>query len=226
MTDIQSAYGVRASVVNWTLSATSITFFTSLTAFALLSTSRSFNGNGIWSKVFSQRRHLYPSQTHPEPPNSRWYSWILNVHRVSDVDYMMTSGIDALMATKFHSTMAKICGLCTLYGVLLAYVHNTGKDLTRGTAECHEENLKLNATDRPDCVESDMYSTLTMANVDANSNQVYYDIFGVYLFTVIALYHLWKLWRDYGRFRHVWMARPVAENQSVSVPETCRRRAG
>jgi len=76
---------------------------------------------------------------------------------------------------------------------------------------------KNSTLDKPTCVESNVYSKLTMANVDKGSSQIYYDVFGLYLFTFIACYYFYDLWRQYVKYRHIWLARPVCSNQSVVV---------
>ena len=55
------------------------------------------------------------------------------------MDYMMTSGLDALMMTKFHMTLSKILFSCMIYGVfVLCPVHNQGTDLETSTDENYE----------------------------------------------------------------------------------------
>jgi len=137
MADADSAYGADQSVVNWTLASNSLAFITSIAAFSCLSTTKSFNNNGLWSKIFSIRRHLHPMVTVDERKNEHWYSWIQHVYEVSDTDYLMSAGLDALMTTKFHICAAKIFGLCTFYGiVVLAPVHHSGVTLDEGNGQC------------------------------------------------------------------------------------------
>jgi hypothetical protein len=227
MADAESAYGADSSVVNWTLKMNCIGLGTSLVLFTAISTSRSFNSNGIYSKIFSIRRHLHPMSTHPEPKNVAYFDWIKAVWDVSDEDYLMTSGLDALMTTKFHIALCKICFLCSIYGLaILCPVHYSGETLDKNNDECKEEwDYYRNATSHgggddigmPTCLLSNMYSKLTMANINATSDQVYFDIVGLYLFTVIACYYLYDVWKDYVKYRHIWLARPVTENQSILV---------
>ena len=89
--------------------------------------------------MFSPRVHLHPMVTTPEPPHSNPLSWAWNAVGVSDIDYMMTSGLDALMMTKFHYTCFKILACCTVYGVfVLCPVHNQGANLEKDNSDCFE----------------------------------------------------------------------------------------
>lgn len=77
---------------------------------------------------------------------------------------MMTSGIDALMTTKFHITLAKICFFCSLYGVVvLMPVHSSGSVLEANNNDCsdkwdkyiHERDaLGWKNVTAPTCVQS------------------------------------------------------------------------
>ena len=177
--------------------------------------------------MLSPRVHLHPMVTIPEPPHTNPFSWALNAINISDMDYMMTSGLDALMMTKFHYTCFKILACCAVYGVfVLCPVHNDGKNLDIDNNDCFAKYANYSRdpdhNDPPDCTISSIYTKLTMANIDVQPGDhpnplVWYDIFGAYLFTALCMYFFTVAWDDYTKMRHLWLSKPCTENQTVVV---------
>ncbi|GMH78867.1 hypothetical protein TL16_g07961 [Triparma laevis f. inornata] len=200
--------------------------------------------------------------TTPEPNHHGPIGWIFDTWSVPDLSYMMTSGLDALMMTKFHLTLTKILFTCSLYGLfVLCPVHNEGNDLEEKTDEndniickainingsefysgvcCIDSNgipgvcscteLYSNFSSSPDalpwngyapdCTVPSIYTKLTMANIDKGASQnplVWYDVFGAYLFLGVCMYFFTRTWEEYAKFRHLWLSKPCAENQTIVV---------
>ncbi|GMH80812.1 hypothetical protein TrST_g10630 [Triparma strigata] len=266
MADGLSAYGADEEVVTWTIWTNSCCLTASLLAYGAITCSKSFREGRMWSKIYSPRLHLHPMLTTPEPNHHGPIGWIFDTWSVPDMDYMMTSGLDALMMTKFHMTLFKILFSCMIYGVfVLCPVHNQGTDLETSTDENYEckiidankdmtitapftsgvccpdnddspgictcSQLYANFSASPDampwngyppkCTVPSIYTKLTMANIDKNSGGqnplVWYDVFGAYLFLGVAMYFFTRTWEEYVKYRHFWLSKPCAENQTVVV---------
>ena len=244
MADAMSAYGADENIVSWTLIMNGSLLSCSLLAYGMITCSSSFSRGGMWSRILSPRKHLHPMTTHPEPRNEHLFSWVYNVFKVTDNEYLMTSGLDALMTTKFHECLSKILLCCSVYGLfVLCPVFNRGKNLDANNAECKElydkyieekQHYESNSTlAPPDCVISSIYTKLTMANIDkdtpAGQHNVWYAVIGAYIFVFVAFYFLTKTWEDYVKFRHVWLSRVSSSCSTVRVvdhiflPQSIRR---
>jgi len=98
-----------------------------------------------FNRIFSPRLHLHPILTTPEPPNTNPFSWIPHVLSITDNEYLSTSGLDALMATKFHQTLAKILCTCGVFGLcVLAPIYKDGSVLEDQNNACRDEYDQYN----------------------------------------------------------------------------------
>tara|TARA_B110000971_G_scaffold154621_1_gene158043 strand:+ start:902 stop:1477 length:576 start_codon:yes stop_codon:yes gene_type:complete len=58
---------------------------------------------------------------------------------------------------------------------------------------------------------------MSMANIEPGSVTLWFHVAAAYYFTFVCFFFMWELWSEYVKYRHQWLSRPCAENQSVIV---------
>ena len=169
------------------------------------------------SRIYSPRRHLWPTLTLKEPRSPYMWSWIQNTLAVRDYDYLQTSGLDAVMTSKMHACFFKIFGCQLLYSLgVLCPLHFGGGGISEFNGpDCLSSLDVQNQTKH--CFSNSVYTKMTMANISQNSPDIWFDVLGAYLLTILTLYFLTQTWNDYTKLRHSWLGRPTTSNQSVLV---------
>ncbi|KAL4080029.1 hypothetical protein V8B97DRAFT_1929520 [Scleroderma yunnanense] len=156
-----------------------------------------------WPLLFASRTKLKGFSPHEAHSHSAFFGWILPTLRTSEFTVLQIVGLDAAVLLSFYKTSFYLFFVCSIFATIILMPINWKNNIGIGGGSDDDDN------DWPQWFNSTFDGTpfpgrdwLDLIS-DANSYLTVHFLF-TYLFTILALYFLYKNYRRYVRARQLF----------------------
>ncbi len=149
---------------------------------------------------FSHKKLRHPKDTPSDLPGGL-LSWVPALLSMSQEDVLRYAGFDAVMLLRVYSTALKICSIMSIYGMIVIVPTNiTGGQSYNGAA------TSINS-----------FNQLSMSNIQHYDSRMWVHGVGVYLFTGLTCYLLYRDFGEYRALRHDFLRRKQPHLRTILV---------
>ncbi len=149
---------------------------------------------------FSHKKLRHPQNTPSDPPGGL-LSWVPALLSMSQQQVLNYAGFDAVILLRVYSTALRICLIMSLYGMFIIVPTNiTGGQSYSGAA------TSINS-----------FNQLSMSNIQHYDSRMWVHGVGVYLFTGITCYLLYRDFEEYRVLRHEFLRRKQPHLRTILV---------
>ncbi|KAI6026538.1 hypothetical protein BKA83DRAFT_4244721 [Pisolithus microcarpus] len=156
-----------------------------------------------WPLVFASRTKLKGFSPHEAHSQSAFFGWILPTLRTSEFTILQIVGLDAAVLLGFYKTSFYLFSVCSMFAaVILMPINWKNNAGIGGGADDDDNDWPQWVTPTSDDSSSPGRDWLDLIS-DANSYLTVHFLF-TYLFTILALYFLYRNYRRYIRARQLF----------------------